>query len=352
MAKMNNARRLLLGALTVITALSLVALVNSTAMAESAAAYFKGKTITWIVPYKAGGGYDTYSRLIAPFLSKYTDATVVVENKPGAGGLVGPNIMAASAPDGLTIAIVNGAGSISAQIAGEPGMRFDLTKLDWIGRVSGEPKIWTVRSSLKSIRSVKDFLNSKKTYRWGATGPGSSEYLEAKLLEAALHRKFNLITGFDGSVEIAAAMDRKEVDMFSGSVDSRLNSIKNGDERAILTIALERTNLLPKVPDVTDVKSEIPADGFMLLKAYSSVTDVARAVAAPAGVPKDRLEFLRSAFRKALQDPKLLAKTKGIHRPIEYMAAGKVLEDFTYAVDQSPKVFRTLIATSYRGNKK
>lgn len=320
--------------------------------ANSEADFFKGKTVTWIVPYKAGGGYDTYSRMIVPYFAKYLGATVVVQNKPGAGGLVGVDVMAASKPDGLTVAIVNGVGSTSAQIAKEPGMRFSLTKLSWLGRISGEPKVWVVRSSLENIRSVKDFLASKKTFRFGATGPGSSEYLEGQILQAALGKKLDIVTGYDGSVEITAAMARKEVDMFSGSIDSRYNTIKNGDERPLLVMGMEKTELLPNAPILPSIKNLLSPEGYDIMKAYSGVTEAARPVAAPPGVPKARLEFMRAAFKKALTDPALLAQAKKIHRPIEYMSPQKVQEAFEDSVEHSPAAFRNLIVTAYNGNKK
>lgn len=344
------------GRLTSVALLTLVALFlpafNSAASAAGPAAFFRGRTIKWIVPYKAGGGYDIYSRLITPYLEKYTGATVVIGNKPGAGGLVGVNLMAASRPDGLTIAIVNGVGSTSAEIAREPGMRFDLTKLSWLARVAGEPKVWVVRSSLPGLHSVKEFLNSRKTYRWGAMGPGSNDYLLGQLLEGALGAKFDLITGFDGTVEITAAINRKEIDMTGQSVDSRLNSIRNGDERPLLLMDLEPSALLPKAPTLSDVKNLLSPRGFALLKTYAAVTSVSRAVAAPPGLRQDRLEFLREAFRKALTDPALLARARKMHRPIEYMSGKAVQQAFEDAVEHSPRAFRQLIVSAYRHGKK
>ena len=279
MSKMIRRR---LTSIAVAMAAALPLLVAGTpASARDAGAYFKGKTITWIVPYKAGGGYDTYSRMIAPYFAKYIGATVVVVNKPGAGGLVGVDYMAASRPNGLTVSIINGVGAVSAQIAGESGARYDLTKLSFLGRVAGQPKVWVVRSSLKEIRSVKDYLNDKRTFRWGATGPGASEYLEGQVIQGAFGKKLNIITGFDGSVEVAAAMNRGEIDVFSGSVDSRLNSITNGDERPLLVMGLEKSSLVPNSPILPDVKSLLSADGYAILKAYAGITDASRPVAAP-----------------------------------------------------------------------
>ena len=80
----------------------------SDAAAQSVAAFYKGKNLNFIVPYKPGGGYDTYSRIIAPYLEKYTGARVVVRNMPGAGGLLGVNETYKASPNGLTMTVTTG----------------------------------------------------------------------------------------------------------------------------------------------------------------------------------------------------------------------------------------------------
>lgn len=349
MEKMKGSR-LAAVAVVMTAALSLLA-AAAPASAQNAAAFFKGKTITWIVPYKAGGGYDTYARMIAPYFSKYAGATVVVENKPGAGGLIGVDLMAASNPNGLTICIINGVGAVSAQIAGEAGAKFDLTKLSYLGRIAGEPKVWVVRSSLKEIQSVKDYLNAKKTLRWGATGPGASEYLEGQIVQGAFGKKLNIITGFDGSVEVAAAMNRGEIDLTSGSVDSRFNSLQNGDERPLLVMGMEKDSLVSNAPILPEVQKLLPGEGYAIMKAYANVTEASRPVAAPPGVAKDRLEFLREAFKKAMTDPTLVAQANKLHRPLDWRSGDQVREYFVDALERSPLAFRQLIKTAYRSGK-
>src|ERR1700692_3001493 len=89
-------------------------------------AYFSGKTVRMVVGYGPGGGYDAYARMIAPHLSKVLGANVVVENQPGAGGLVALNRIYTAAPDGLTMMIVNGTGAALSQLSEQAGVRFDL----------------------------------------------------------------------------------------------------------------------------------------------------------------------------------------------------------------------------------
>src|SRR5687767_5055833 len=98
------------------------------AMAQTGADFYKGKTVTYIVATAPGGGYDLYGRLITEYMQRHLPgSTFIVKNVPGAGNLVGTNLLYASKPDGLTIGTFN-TGLIYAQMIGREGIRFDLTK--------------------------------------------------------------------------------------------------------------------------------------------------------------------------------------------------------------------------------
>ncbi len=99
---------------------------SAIALADEAADFFKGKTVTYIVATAPGGGYDTNGRLVAEFMQKHLPgSTFVVQNMPGAGHLIGTNYIYASDPDGLTFGTFN-TGLIYGQLAGDPGIKFDL----------------------------------------------------------------------------------------------------------------------------------------------------------------------------------------------------------------------------------
>src|ERR1700754_1175642 len=110
------------------------------ALAEGGADYFKGKTVTYIVSTAPGGGYDLYGRLVAEYMQRYLPgSTFVVRNLPGAGHLVGTNTIFASRADGLTIGTFN-TGLIYNQLVGLDGVKFDLTKMSWIGKAASDPR--------------------------------------------------------------------------------------------------------------------------------------------------------------------------------------------------------------------
>ena len=117
----------------ILLALFALAAATVTAQAQSPAEFYKGKTLRFVVGVGVGGGFDAYARMIAPYLSKQLDATVVVENQLGAGGLVALNRVATAQPDGLTIMIVNGTPAALGQLLDQQNVRYDLTKFEHLG---------------------------------------------------------------------------------------------------------------------------------------------------------------------------------------------------------------------------
>src|ERR687898_2080702 len=122
-------------------AVAAAVLAAGAAQAQTGADFYKGKTVTYIVATAPGGGYDTYGRLVAEYMQKYLPgSTFVVKNMPGAGHVIGANAIYASRADGLTIGTFN-TGLIYNQLIGLEGVRFDLTKMSWIGKASSEPRV-------------------------------------------------------------------------------------------------------------------------------------------------------------------------------------------------------------------
>src|SRR6476661_6299525 len=115
-----------------------------TAQAQTGADYFKGKTVTYIVSTGPGGGYDLYGRLVAEYMQKYLPgSTFVVKNVPGAGHMIGANTIYASKADGLTMGTFV-TGLIYNQLIHAEGVRFDLTKMSWIGKAASEPRTFVI----------------------------------------------------------------------------------------------------------------------------------------------------------------------------------------------------------------
>ena len=159
---------------------------TASSSAQEGAAFFDGKTVNYIVATDPGGGYDINGRLVAEYMQKYLPgSTFVVQNMPGAGHLIGTNYIYASEPDGLTMGTFN-TGLIYGQLAGDPGAKFDFTKMSWIGKMSSDARVIVV-STDSGIESFEQLAASKEPVKFAAAGRGSAATVETGMLAKALN---------------------------------------------------------------------------------------------------------------------------------------------------------------------
>jgi tripartite-type tricarboxylate transporter receptor subunit TctC len=298
-------------------------------IAQTGADFFKGKTVTYIVATAPGGGYDLYGRLIAEFMQKYLPgSTFVVKNMPGAGHLIGTNTIYAAAPDGLTIGTFN-TGLIYNQLIKAEGVKFDLTKMSWIGKAASEPRVF-VMGAQTPIKTFADLQNQKQPVNFATSGIGSSNYVEINSLTNLMKLPVKILTGYNGNDD-QLAMRRGEVQGGMGSRSSFEQFVKNGFGRFIAQIGGKDTD----VPQLkTLVKDPVALEIIALIQSQG---DIARLTAGPPGIPKDRLDALRAAYKSALQDKDLQAKTEKLERPVEPAYGDDVLEMVKAALNQRPE---------------
>jgi tripartite-type tricarboxylate transporter receptor subunit TctC len=184
---------------------------SSAAAQDSEQAFFAGKTVRFVVGFGPGGGYDAYARMLAPYLSKNLGAPVIVENRPGAGGLVALNGMYMAPPDGLTIMIVNGTGAAFSQLTDEKGARYDLGKIGYVATLSAPPSLWTVGPHF-GVKTIGEALKANKKWRWAASGPVDSLSDGAAFTCEALKLDCQIVLGYKGSNDAALAVSRGEMD--------------------------------------------------------------------------------------------------------------------------------------------
>jgi tripartite-type tricarboxylate transporter receptor subunit TctC len=306
-------------------------------LAQDAAAFYKGKNVSFIVPNKPGGGYDFYARFMSPHLEKHTGATMVIINKPGGGGVVGANTVYRAKPNGLTIGIMNMTGAIPAQIAGAKGIDFDLKKFIWLARLNDEPQVFVVGAKSK-YKSWDEILQSKETIKLSSTGTTGSTYLDLLVLKLAFGLKnFDIVTGFEGTADADLSVIRGELEGTASSVSSKINKIAEGDFKPLLVISEEKVKGLESVPLVYDFK--MSAEGKKIVDTYIGMMNVARSMMTTPGVPPDRVAFLREAFKKTLTDEKVVAQAEKIERPIAWMDGDKVLQFIERSFKEAPPLF-------------
>ncbi len=295
-------------------------------------AFYQGKTVTFVVATKAGGGYDAYARLIAPYLQKYLPgSTVIVKNVPGAGHIIGANEVYNAKPDGLTLGTFN-KGLIMSQIGGMEGIKFDLAKFTWMASASTESRVLVV--SAKTPYKTIDDLKQAKEVKLATAGVGSASHNDALMLSNIFGIKVKLISGYAGQ-EADLAMMRGEVDGQVGAYDSMQNLINNKEARAIIIIGKEKIPELPDVPLLSDIA---PGDKKELVDLVDSQAWLARPLAATPGIPEARAKVLQDAMKKALSDPELLDKAKQAKLPITYVSPEDVSKTVTGSLNQSPDI--------------
>jgi putative tricarboxylic transport membrane protein len=315
-------------------AFAAVAISIAPAFAQTGTDYFKGKTITYIVATSPGGGYDTYGRLVAEYMQRYLPgATVVVKNMPGAGHLIGTNAIYSAKPDGLTIGTFN-TGLIYNQLIRHSGVRFDLEKMSWIGKAASEGRVMTIAQQ-SPIKTYRDLLAQTQPVNFAAAGIGSAAYVETVMLTSALKLPIKILTGYNGNDDMLA-MRRGEI---TGTISARSTwdpFVRNGYARYIAQIGGDQKDVPQLATMVTDPGAKA------LIALIQTQCDVSRLTAGPPDIPPDRLAALRTAFRMAMKDKELLAKTEKLGLPIEPAYGDTVLQMVKEALKQSPETIARL----------
>ncbi|MDU8941805.1 Bug family tripartite tricarboxylate transporter substrate binding protein [Ovoidimarina sediminis] len=335
---------------TVAAAAGLAALgLGSAASAQSAAEFYKDNVIKWIVPYDPGGGYDEYSRMLAPYFEKYTGARVDIVNMPGSGGMKGAVEIFNSPNDGTYIGIINGSAMVTNQLAQIEGANYKVGQYEYLGRMVADPRVMVV-SALSGIESFEDMMNNGRPEIVGATGLGGSTYVDAVIIGDAFGIDQRVVHGFDRSGDIRTAMLRGDVQAMWGSLGSALKGIESGDHKVILHAEKEDRPELGGAPSIYDVAktTENPERATKILRSWEALNAVGRPVAAPPGIPEDRLAFLREAFAASMNDAEFVSQMEEAGRDLLY-ASGEEMSEIAKAATELEPDIEALFVRAIRG---
>jgi tripartite-type tricarboxylate transporter receptor subunit TctC len=272
--------------------------------------FYRGKTIRIVVGYSAGGGFDTYSRAIARHLAKHIPGkpAVIVENMPGAAGLVAANsIYRAGRPDGLTIVNFQGT-QVMGQILGREGVEFDARKFEWVGAPTRENAVCALTRA-SGITSAQQWASSPTPVKLGSVAPGGATHDVPRVLQAALGLPIHLVRGYKGTAEIRLAAQSGEVSGGCWPWESLRPTWRQALDAGEATVVLQVTEKprpdLPGVPLALGLARNDEAR--QLIRAGVIVpTTVSRLYAMPPATPADRVRLLRAAFLKTLSDPEFV----------------------------------------------
>jgi len=304
--------------------------VLSTASAQEGKAYYAGKTVRMVVGSGTGGGYDTFSRLIAPYLAKELGTTVIVENQPGAGGLIALNRLYVAPPDGLQISLTNGSGAVFAQLTGDQAARYDLAKFTYLATVGAPPSLWLVAPD-SPIREVSQALAAKKKWRWASSGATSSLGIGAAFTCEALSMDCHVVQGYKGSADGGLAVARGEMDALFVAESSANHFVKTKQNWALATMSRHKSRFFQDRPTIYEA-AKMDADHTWVMDFLGTVEALGRILIAPPGVPPERLTFLNEAVKRTLHNPQLIADGERAERIIEYLGPDESLKNANNAV--------------------
>jgi tripartite-type tricarboxylate transporter receptor subunit TctC len=314
--------------------------------------FYEGKTIRYVISMGPGGGFDTYGRLLARHMGRHIPGNqrFIVQNIPGAGSLVAANLIFQEQPgDGLTMVMLHFA-AITQAIVGHPQAKFDPLKYNWIGdpSIGGLPQVIWMRSDLP-IHSMADFRNAEKPWRLGSTGVGIGSAISAEFLKE-IGFPITLVLGYKSSADVMLALERKELDGYSISqatmeqvfhryIDSKL-------VRPLLSLGREpRLPPLPGAATLDDLK--LSSKERELADVFTASQALLRVHAVPPGTPQDRVQMLREAFVKTLNDKRLLeeaAKMKIMVSPTSGEQVTKIVNQLRQVSPDTLEQFKTLLS--------
>jgi tripartite-type tricarboxylate transporter receptor subunit TctC len=306
--------------------LSLLFVLLGVTTAFPQAPYFQGKTMTIVVGYLAGDGYDIWTRLLAAHMGKHIpgNPNMIAQNMPGAGSMIAANyIYNVAKPEGLTMGSI-GPSLYLDQLIGKKEVQFDWAKFGWVGSTENTPWLLFMKTDTP-YKTIEDVRRAKQPPKCSATGSGTSGHFVPKLLDEALAAKFTLVMGYRGGAEQDLAFERGEVVCRSISIptffarEPFLTWRKSNLVRILMQTGRKRDPKMPDVPTIHELMNEYktPASTRALVTAILASGDLGRPFIVPPGVPAERLKILRDAFRKTMADPAFLADVKARKLEVE-----------------------------------
>ena len=346
------------------TGLNMALLAATPASAQDAIAqFYKDKKMIMMVGSTPGGGYDTYARLVSNHLGRFIpgNPSFITQNKNGAGSIIATNYVVNTMPRDGTVIIGLQRNAAMVQILGRKGPQFKASELNWIGSLATEAGacVVTRRSGIKTFGD----LFAKQVLMAGF-GPNDSE-LQPAMFNNTLGTKFKIIAGYPGSPEAHIAVQRGEADGMCQSWSSFKQLAgkfyTDGNMLPVVQMGLRKEPELTKlgVPTVFEYieKQRLPKgmteeEVKTMYEMVFAAKDMGRPFAMAPGVPKERVEAVRTAFNTMVKDPKFLAEAKRQKREVD-VVTGAEIQKTIERLSKAPKELLVKLEESqkYKGTK-
>jgi tripartite-type tricarboxylate transporter receptor subunit TctC len=320
-----------------------------TALFSGAAAaqdFYKGKAVTIVAGFTAGGGFDANARLLARHLGDHIAGhpDVLVENMPGAASMVAVNYLNISAPHDGTIITTFNFGQIGDSRVRPDRVKADFRTYNWIGSIGEDPAFCYVSSAL-GIATLAE-LKAHGAFHMGLTSVGSSSDVDQKILQKIFAIDIQQVAGYPGSAEERLAIERGEVDGDCGAWSDIPPDWIIG--RKIVPFinfgSFRPAGMAVSVPFALDLKAN--ARDQSIIRLLTASAELGRPFIVSSAVPAERTKILRDAFDATMKDPAFLADAAKLRLPVapkNAAAAQKIVADIYAAPDDIVEAARQIM---------
>ena len=275
------------------TVTRLAALLAALAATAAFAQPYPAKPIRIVVPFAPGGNVDITARLVAPGLAEALGQPVVVENKPGAGGTIGADSVAKSAPDGYTLLMGSNSTFSVAPSLYPRNPYHPIRDLAPVIMIASGPFVLVVNAN-SPIASARSLVARSKAQpgklTMSSAGTGSSNHLVGELFQELTGAKFTHVP-YKGSGQALTDLMGGQVDLHFDQITSAASHIQGGKLRALMVTSAKRVPMLPEIP--TNAEAGYPR---------FEATNVTGLIA-PAGTPREVIDKLNAATQKVIAKP-------------------------------------------------
>jgi tripartite-type tricarboxylate transporter receptor subunit TctC len=272
----------------------LLAVLSFTCATAVHAQAFPTRPVTIVVPYPPGGLIDLVARALQPFLQQELGVNVVAENRAGAGGNVGAEVVSRAQPDGYTLLLANPSLAISPTLYKKLNYR-PIEDFAYVGRYGSVANVMVANPNQPFKTAQELIAFAKKNpgrLNYGSPGYGTSPQLSGELFKT-MSGTFIVHIPFSGAGPATAAMLGGNIEMMFDNIPPQVGNIKAGTVRALAVTGLQRSSALPDVPTMDEIG----------LKGYEVVSFFG--LAARAGTPRETIMRLNTALNNATRAPKL-----------------------------------------------
>ena len=319
------------------------------AQAQSPADFYRDKTVRVLVGHPPGGSYDFYARLAADMLRVYLPQAkaVIVENKPGGGGLLATSYLYAQAPrDGTVLAVLPETIGNTQVLEPDVG-KWKVQDMRYIGSFAPVNTAFVRRKDSPS--KTPEDMKQKETIV-GCTGTTAQSYQYPALLKVLGGFKFKMICGYPGANEYSVALERGEIDLVSSAWNSwrvtHSRQLGNGDLVAVIQTGLKRNHELPDVPLMQELVDDPMAK--KVIEFSSAGAMIGRALLAPPGIPEDRIAYLRELFDKMVADPAMIEMATKRNLELD-PTSGAIVQGYSDEIVKTPPDVVEKAAVAFKG---